>query len=64
MDIDKLAIYGESGHAKDIEIIVRNKNPDCEIVFFPHENEREFVDEYSSSNFKFIIGIGRNSSRF
>ena len=63
MEIDKLAIFGDSGHAKDIEIIVRNKNPDCELVFITHENESKSVEECSLSDFKFIIGIGNNLKR-
>ena len=63
MEIEKLAIFGDSGHAKDIEIIVRNKNPNCKIVFITHENESKIVEECSSYDFKFIIGIGNNSKR-
>lgn len=63
MEVDKLAIFGDSGHAKDIEIIVRSKNPNCQLVFITHENESKLVEECFSHDFKFIIGIGNNLKR-
>ena len=61
--MNKLAIFGSSGHAKDIALTYRENKKNSEIIFIEPNQELSIVRELSEKNFGFVIGIGDNRAR-
>lgn len=61
--MSKLAIFGSSGHAKDIALIHKQNEQNCEIVFIEPQNEAETIKNLNKKGFDFIIGVGDNHVR-
>ncbi len=61
--MNKLAIFGSSGHAKDIASVQKDNNSDCEVYFIEPQGEGETVNKLEEDGFEFIIGIGDNNIR-
>lgn len=59
----KLAIFGSSGHAKDISLVFNQDNRDGVVHFIEPSNEAQTVEELSQDGFNFIIGVGDNRVR-
>ena len=62
-DSQKLAIFGSSGHAFDIQSTFLKMYPNGKVAFIKSDQENYYVEKYSNSGYGFIIGIGDNSIR-
>ena len=62
-DSQKLAIFGSSGHAFDIQSTFLKMYPNGKVAFIKSDQENYYVEKYSNSGYGFIIGIGDNRKR-
>jgi acetyltransferase-like isoleucine patch superfamily enzyme len=62
-DSQKLAIFGSSGHAFDIQSTFLKLYPNGKVAFIKSDQENYYVEKYSNNGYGFIIGIGDNHRR-
>ena len=60
-DSQKLAIFGSSGHAFDIQSTFLKMYPNGKVAFIKSDQENYYVEKYSNSGYGFIIGAGIGS---
>jgi UDP-3-O-[3-hydroxymyristoyl] glucosamine N-acyltransferase len=61
--MDNIAIFGDSGMAKDIEgCLIANKNE--KNIIFINESDEKDLQSMNKDNYGFIMGIGNNKIRF